>query len=61
MSVQSEINRINSAVSSAYDAVSDKGGTLPSNRKISNLPSAIDSIPTGKVTLKYWSAEDTGG
>lgn len=61
MSVQSEINRIKDAVTSAYVVVLGKGGTLPSNRKISNLPSAIDSIPTGKITLKYWSAEDTEG
>lgn len=47
MSVINEINRIKSAVSSSYDAVSDKGGTVPdiSSRNVENLATAIASIP----------------
>lgn len=47
MSVQSEINRINSAVSDAYSAVSDKGGEMPSVQNVANLANAVSSIPTG--------------
>lgn len=47
MSVQSEINRITSAVSDAYTSVSEKGGTIPASQVVGNLATAIDSIPTG--------------
>lgn len=45
MSVQSEINRIQSAVSDAYDSIESKGGTLPSALTVGNLANAIMSIP----------------
>ena len=47
MSVQSEIDRIITAVGNAYSKVSEKGGTVPSSQTVSNLATAIDSIPTG--------------
>lgn len=48
MSVQSEINRIEGNIASAYTAVSGKGGTLPAAQNSANLPAAIESIPSGK-------------
>lgn len=47
MSVQSEIDRIITAVGSAYSKVSEKGGTVPASQTVSNLATAIDSIPSG--------------
>lgn len=47
MSVQSEIDRIITAVGNAYNKVSEKGGTVPASQTVSNLATAIDSIPAG--------------
>ena len=47
MSVQSEIDRIITAVGNAYSKVSQKGGTVPASQTVSNLATAIDSIPAG--------------
>ena len=47
MSVQSEIDRIITAVGNAYSKVSKKGGTVPASQTVSNLAAAIDSIPAG--------------
>ena len=47
MSVQSEIDRIITAVGNAYSKVSEKGGTVPSFQTVANLATAIDSIPAG--------------
>ena len=45
MSVQSEIDRIITAVGNAYSKVSEKGGTVPASQTVANLATAIDSIP----------------
>ena len=47
MSVQSEIDRIITAVGNAYSKVSEKGGTVPASQTVANLSAAIDSIPAG--------------
>ena len=47
MSVQSEIDRIITAVGNAYSKVSQKGGTVPASQTVANLAAAIDSIPAG--------------
>ena len=47
MSVQSEIDRIITAVGNAYSKVSEKGGTVPVSQTVANLATAIDSIPAG--------------
>lgn len=44
MSIQSEINRLKSAVSAAYSAAKGKGATLPSAQTADNLASCIGSI-----------------
>ena len=49
MSVQSEIDRIITAVGNAYSKVSEKGGTVPSSQTVANLSTAIDSIPAGST------------
>ena len=50
MSVQSEIDRIITAVGNAYSKVSEKGGTVPASQTVSNLATAIGSIPAGGGT-----------
>ena len=47
MSVQSELDRIITAVGNAYSKVSEKGGTAPASQTVANLATAIDSIPAG--------------
>lgn len=47
MSIQSEIDRIITAVGSAYDAVESKGGTAPAAQTIGGLATAVSTIPTG--------------
>ena len=47
MSIQSEIDRIITAVGNAYNKVSEKGGTLPASQTVASLATAIDSIPAG--------------
>ena len=49
MSVQSEIDRIITAVGNAYTKVSEKGGTVPASQTVANLATAIDSIPAGST------------
>src|SRR5574344_759931 len=59
MSVQSEIDRIITAVGNAYSKVSEKGGTVPASQTVSNLATAIDSIPAGGGTPSLQSKSVT--
>lgn len=47
MSVQTEIDRIITAVQAAHEKVLAKGGTTAQPYLVGNLESAIDTIPTG--------------
>lgn len=47
MSIATAITNAQQKVANAYTAVSGKGGTLPATQDLSNLPTAINSIPTG--------------
>lgn len=49
MSVQTEIDRIITAVGAAYDAVEAKGGTVPAAQTIEGLAAAVGTIQTGIV------------
>lgn len=49
MSVQTEIDRIITAVGAAYDAVEAKGGTAPAAQTIEGLAAVIGTIQTGIV------------
>lgn len=50
MSVQTQIDRIITNISNAYNSVRDKGGTIPTTQDTENLASAITSIPSGTDT-----------
>lgn len=47
MSIASAITAAQSRVADAYTAISNKGGTLPATQNLANMPTAINSIPTG--------------
>ena len=63
MSVQTEIDRIITAVGAAYDAVETKGGTLPASETVANLAEAISSIPkpSAPYVLPQATADALGG
>lgn len=56
MSVQTEIDRIITAVGAAYDAVEAKGGTAPAEQTIEGLAGAISGIKSAPAT-PYMEAE----
>lgn len=47
MSVADKINSIKTHVADAYTGISNKGGTIPTNKNIENLKAAIETISTG--------------
>lgn len=47
MSIASELSALNGYILGAYDEISDKGGTIPQNKNMANLASAIASISGG--------------
>ena len=61
MSVQSEIDRIITAVGNAYSKVSEKGGTVPASQTVANLSTAIDSIPAGAAKETWVIKSSAGG
>lgn len=50
MSIASELQTLNDKILDAYDAVNDKGGTIPSAKNMANLVTAIGTITTGSST-----------
>ena len=61
MSVQSEIDRIITAVGNAYSKVSEKGGTVPASQTVANLATAIDSIPAVGAKETWVIKSDASG
>ncbi len=53
MSVQSEIDRINTATQDSLVAVSSLGGEVPVGAKIADLPIAINSIPVNIERVSF--------
>lgn len=47
MSIASAITAAQGRVADAYTAISNKGGTLPATQNLANMPTAINSIPSG--------------
>ena len=50
MSIASAIATKQQQVVDSYTAVSNKGGTLPQTQNLTNLATAISSIPSGSVS-----------
>ena len=53
MSIASAITAAQGKVADCYTAISNKGGTLPATQNLSNMPTAINSIPSGGGSSKY--------
>ena len=51
MSIASAITAAQGKVAAAYTAISNKGGTLPATQNLSNMPTAINSIPTSSSPI----------
>lgn len=47
MAIADKLTKLANDITNAYDAIDDKGGTLPSNKNTDNLENAIRSIETG--------------
>lgn len=47
MSIATELQNLNDNILDAYTAVQGKGGTVPANKNMVNLPTAIAAIPGG--------------
>ena len=59
MSIATAITDLQGRIEDAYDALEDKGATMPSVRNTANMPDAIESIPTGaardSTTKMIWT------
>lgn len=53
MTIATAITAAQGRVADAYTAISNKGGTLPATQNLANMPTAINSIPSGGSTGKY--------
>ena len=47
MSIATDLQKLETDITNAYDAVQTKGGTIPSDKNTNNLPTAISSISGG--------------
>lgn len=60
MSIQTEIDRIITAVGAAYDAIGQKGGTVPQSETVAGLAEAIGSIPMQSDRFRQWTYVSDG-
>lgn len=47
MNIASELTALNGYILGAYSAINAKGGTMPANKNMANLATAISGIPSG--------------
>ena len=47
MAIADTINSMKTNITNAYNAIQTKGGTIPMNKNLANLSTAINSISTG--------------
>ena len=47
MAIADTINSMKTNITNAYNAIQTKGGTVPTNKNLANLSTAINSIPAG--------------
>ena len=59
MSIATAITAAQGRVADAYTAISNKGGTLPATQNLANMPTAINSIPSGGSSEKYGANTNT--
>lgn len=61
MSVATEITKLQTDISNAYDSVETMGGTIPTDKNTNNLSTAIESIPSGGGTQDIYRATTLQG
>ena len=59
MTIATSITAAQGRVADAYTAISNKGGTLPATQNLANMPTAINSIPSGGSSEKYGADANT--
>jgi hypothetical protein len=59
MTIATAITNAQNKVAAAYSSVNTMGGTMPATQNLSNLPTAIESIPSGGSSEKYGATIDT--
>ena len=47
MAIADTINSMKTNITNAYNAIQTKGGTIPTNKNLANISTAINSIPAG--------------
>lgn len=52
MSIASELTALNGYILGAYGEINTKGGTVPANKNMANLASAIGSISGGGTSYE---------
>lgn len=60
MSIATSLTKLETDITSAYNAVQTKGGTIPSDKNTNNLATAINSISGGSATLITKSITQNG-
>ena len=60
MSIATELEALNTNIKNAYDAIDTKGGTIPQNKNMVNLTTAIASIPAGGGRDDNWDKVYSG-
>ena len=60
MSIATELEALNTNIKNAYNAIDTKGGTIPQNKNMVNLTTAIASIPSGGSRDDNWDEVFSG-
>lgn len=50
MSIATSLTKLETDITNAYNTINTRGGTIPTDKNTNNLPTAIDSIPSGGPT-----------
>lgn len=59
MAIADKLTKLSNDIINAYDAIDDKGGTIPANKNTDNLEDAIRSISSGHLdNTEYAEAND---
>lgn len=59
MAIADKLTKLSTDITNAYEAIEDKGGTIPANKNTDNLEDAIRSISSGHLdNTEYQEAND---
>lgn len=61
MSIADKLTKLNTDITNAYNSISVKGGTIPTNKNTENLSSSIESITGGGATVYTVTFDSDGG